>query len=151
MTTDDAAVDARALASTLLDLMTDFRRRWHDAAGHDPLPPGMIEIMRVIEKNPGITVAGVAARLGRQVSNVSAQLRELDARALITREKDPSDKRYVTLHATPEAIAVRASLEAALADELRAAMAGLTAGDARTLAKSVPALQHLSALLEPGA
>lgn len=146
MTAD--GLDTRALASTLLDLMTDFRRRWHDAVGAEPLPTGLVETLRVIEKHPGITVAELAARLGRQVSNVSTQLRELDARELITREKHPGDKRYVSLFATPKAITMRRALQDAFAAELRIALQGLPDDDIHALRAALPAMDHLAARLD---
>jgi DNA-binding MarR family transcriptional regulator len=69
------------------------RRKSHEDTGVPPLPNGAVDILRVVEGSPGITVAEVAARLGRQFSNVSVQLRELVAANLVTRLRDPSDKR----------------------------------------------------------
>ena len=105
------AMDHRDLAVALLDISADVRRKSHEDTGVRPLPNGAVDILRLVEGGPGITVAEVAARLGRQFSNVSVQLRELVAANLVTRLRDPSDKRYVTLHPTEESQQIRAILE----------------------------------------
>jgi DNA-binding MarR family transcriptional regulator len=143
----DGGVDHRQLAVALIDISSDVRRRSHESAGVPLLPNGMVDIMRVIEAHPGITVAEVAARLNRQFSNVSTQLRELVARGLVTRIRDAADKRYVTLHPTPESERIRTLLETMWADTLGAAAAKLHPEEKERIAASLPALQRLAALI----
>ncbi|WP_461173891.1 MarR family winged helix-turn-helix transcriptional regulator [Arthrobacter sp. Z1-9] len=141
------AVDHRALAVALLDISADVRRKSHEDTGVRPLPNGAVDILRVVEGSPGITVAEVAARLGRQFSNVSVQLRELVAANLVTRLRDPSDKRYVTLHPTEESRRIRAILENSWAEVLAASTSKLPPGEQQELAASLPALQRLAGFL----
>jgi DNA-binding MarR family transcriptional regulator len=141
------AVDHRALAVALLDISADVRRKSHEDTGVRPLPNGAVDILRVVEASPGITVAEVAARLGRQFSNVSVQLRELVAANLVTRLRDPSDKRYVTLHPTEESQRIRAILENSWAGVLAASASKLLPGEQQQLAASLPALQRLASFL----
>ncbi|WP_163166435.1 MarR family winged helix-turn-helix transcriptional regulator [Arthrobacter sp. Alg241-R88] len=141
------AVDHRALAVALLDISADVRRKSHEDTGVRPLPNGAVDILRVVEGSPGITVAEVAARLGRQFSNVSVQLRELVAANLVTRLRDPSDKRYVTLHPTEESQRIRAILENSWAGVLAASASKLLPGEQQQLAASLPALQRLAGFL----
>jgi predicted transcriptional regulator len=82
------AVDHRALAVSVIDISSDIRRKSLNDTGVRPLSNGVLEILRVIESHPGITVAEAASRLGRQFSNVSVQLRELVAAGLVTRTRD---------------------------------------------------------------
>ncbi|MGF9649859.1 MarR family winged helix-turn-helix transcriptional regulator [Pseudarthrobacter oxydans] len=140
-------VDHRALAVALLDISADVRRKSHEDTGVRPLPNGAVDILRVVEASPGITVAEVAARLGRQFSNVSVQLRELVAANLVTRSRDPSDKRYVTLHPTEESQRIRAILENSWAGVLAASASKLLPGEQQQLAASLPALQRLAGFL----
>jgi len=140
-------LDHRALAVALLDISADVRRKSHEDTGVRPLPNGAVDILRVVEGSPGITVAEVAARLGRQFSNVSVQLRELVAANLVTRMKDPSDKRYVTLHPTEESQRIRAILENSWAGVLAASASKLLPGEQQQLAASLPALQRLAGFL----
>ena len=108
-------MDHRALAVSVIDISSDIRRKSLNDTGVRPLSNGVLEILRVIESHPGITVAEVASRLGRQFSNVSVQLRELVAAGLVTRIRDAADKRYVALHPTAESQRIKALLEGAWA------------------------------------
>jgi DNA-binding MarR family transcriptional regulator len=143
----EGAVDLRQLAVALIDISSDVRRKSHEDAGVPLLPNGMVDIMRVIEAHPGITVAEVAARLNRQFSNVSTQLRELVARGLVTRIRDAADKRYVTLHPTQESQRIRTLLETMWADTLGAAVGKLRPEEKEQIAACLPALQRLAALI----
>ncbi len=140
-------VDHRALAVALLDISFDVRRKSHEDTGVRPLPNGAVDILRVIEGSPGITVAEVASRLGRQFSNVSVQLRELVAANLVTRLRDSSDKRYVTLHPTEESQRIKAILENSWAEVLAASASKLQPAERRQIAQSLPALQRLAGVL----
>ena len=142
-----AVEDNRDLAVALIDISSDVRRKSHENSGVPLLPNGMVDIMRVIEAHPGITVAEVASRLDRQFSNVSTQLRELVARGLVTRRRDEADKRYVTLHPTDESQRIRIMLETAWAETLGTAAARLHPGEQEQIAASLPALQRLAALI----
>jgi DNA-binding MarR family transcriptional regulator len=141
------AVDHRALAVALLDISSDVRRKSHNDTGVRPLSNGVLEILRVIESHPGITVAEVASRLGRQFSNVSVQLRELVAGNLVTRTRDAADKRYVALHPTAESQRIKALLEGAWAEALASASSHLLPAEREQIAASLPALQRLASFL----
>lgn len=137
----------RALAVAILDVSFEVRRKSHEGTGVLPLSSGLLDIVRVVERNPGITVAEVAARLGRQLSNVSAQLRELVALGLVTRTRDAADKRYVVLHPTAEALRIRTVLEGAWAEALASASSKLLPAERSQIAASLPALEKLASIL----
>ncbi|MER5669603.1 MarR family winged helix-turn-helix transcriptional regulator [Pseudonocardia alni] len=60
-------------------------------------------VMRVVDREPGIT-AGAAARATRLISsNTSRALRNLEAKGLVRRVSDPDDARRVRLYPTEEA------------------------------------------------
>jgi DNA-binding MarR family transcriptional regulator len=141
------AVDHRALAVSVIDISSDIRRKSHNDTGVQPLSNGLVEILRVIESHPGITVAEVATRLGRQFSNVSVQLRELVAAGLVTRARDAADKRYVVLHPTAESLRIKALLENAWAEALAAASSRLLPEEREQISASLPALQRLASIL----
>jgi hypothetical protein len=54
---DAATLDHRSLAVALLDIASDVRRKSLEGTGVRPLSNGLLEILRVIENHPGITVA----------------------------------------------------------------------------------------------
>ena len=66
---------------------------------------------------------------------------------LVTRLRDPSDKRYVTLHPTEESQRIRAILENSWAGVLAASVSKLLPGEQQQLAASLPALQRLAGFL----
>jgi len=141
------AEKSRELVVAILDISFEVHRKSHDETGVLPLSSGLLDIIRVIERHPGITMAELAARLGRQLSNVSAQLRELVALGLVTRTRDVSDKRYVALHPTPESQRIRAVLEGAWAETLESAGSRLLPAEREQLVASLPALERLAGFL----
>jgi DNA-binding MarR family transcriptional regulator len=142
-----AGDDHRALAVALIDISTAVRRKSHEVTGIPPLPNGMLEILRVIENHPGTTVAEVAARLNRQFSNVSTQLRELVAHGLVTRARNETDKRYVTLHPTPESMRIKTLMETAWANALADAASQLQPAEQKRFRAALPELQRLASVL----
>ncbi|HEY8753242.1 MAG TPA: MarR family transcriptional regulator [Arthrobacter sp.] len=141
------AENHRALAVAILDISFEVHRKSHEGTGVLPLSQGLLDIIRVIERHPGITMAELAARLGRQLSNVSAQLRELVALGLVTRTRDASDKRYVVLHATPESRRIKKVLEGAWTEALESARSRLLPAEREQLLASLPALERLAGFL----
>ena len=142
-----STLDSRELAVALMDISADVRRKSHEGTGVPALSNGVFDIVRVIESNPGITVADLASRLGRQLSNVSTQLKELVVRGLITRKQDPADKRYVALYPTEESLGIKTLLETAWSDALGSAAAQLSDEELEQIQASVPALRHLARIL----
>ncbi len=140
-------MDHVALAVCMIDISSDIRRKSLNETGLRPISNGVLEILRVVESHPGVTVAEVAARLGRQLSNVSVQLRELVAAGLVTRVKDASDKRYVSLHPTEESKRIKALLEGEWAEALTKASERLLPEERDQIAASLPALERLASFL----
>lgn len=141
------AREYRELAAAVVDISEHIKRSAHEATGYQPLPNGMLDILRVIEANPGITVAQVASRLDRQLSNVSTQLKDLVGRGLVTRNRDSSDKRYVALHTTAEAERIKNVIESSWADALATASQPLPSGERDRLRELGPTLAHLASHL----
>ncbi|WP_314324045.1 MarR family winged helix-turn-helix transcriptional regulator [Paenarthrobacter ilicis] len=140
-------VDHAALAVCMIDISSDIRRKSLNQTGLPPISNGVLEILRVVEGHPGVTVAEVAARLGRQLSNVSVQLRELVAAGLVTRVKDAADKRYVSLHPTAESRRIKALLDGVWASVLDTASEHLDPRERALIQASLPALQKLAGIL----
>ena len=57
----------------------------------------------VIDQRPGLTAGELAAAVGLSPGAVTTALDRLEARGLITRERDPQDRRRVTVKPTAEA------------------------------------------------
>ena len=57
----------------------------------------------VIDQRPGITAGELATAVGLSPGAVTTALDRLEARGFVSRERDPADRRRVTLKITPEA------------------------------------------------
>ncbi len=57
----------------------------------------------VIDQRPGITAGELAVAVGLSPGAVTTALDRLEARGFVSRERDPADRRRVTLTMTPEA------------------------------------------------
>jgi DNA-binding MarR family transcriptional regulator len=57
----------------------------------------------VIDQRPGLTAGELADAVGLSRGAVTTALDRLEARGLVTRTRDPDDRRRVTLQPTPEA------------------------------------------------
>lgn len=132
------------LAAAMIDISEHIRRTSHEETGYQPLPNGMLSILRTVENHPGITVAELATRLDRQFSNVSTQLKDLVSRGLVTRNRDAADKRFVALHATPEAQRIKTLFESSWADALAEATARLPRAEQDQLLDIAPILARLA-------
>ena len=100
------------LADDLYDVIGLLRRRSRRLVGA-PLPElalsgAQLELLRVVRRNPGITVAESARVLGLAANTVSTLVGQLLALGVLVRERDSSDRRVARLDLTPSA---RAGLE----------------------------------------
>jgi DNA-binding MarR family transcriptional regulator len=87
-------------------------------------------------------VSGLAAGLGLDATTVTRHLDELEARGLITRRPDPSDRRAALVRLTPQAVA---RLDAADADRrarLRELLADWPADDRYEFARLLSRFVH---------
>lgn len=145
---------SRDLAVALHDLAWLLPRTigFEAEVGLEPLPPSELEVMRLLVRQPGLSVGDVARELGLQPSNTSAATRSLVARGLLHREPDERDGRMSRLTPTPRAQAIRRQREAAWGELLRARLTRLPREEAASLFAAVNALQALAANLpaEPG-
>jgi DNA-binding MarR family transcriptional regulator len=57
----------------------------------------------VIDQRPGLTAGELAEAVGLSRGAVTTALDRLESRSLVTRNRDPDDRRRVTLQPTPEA------------------------------------------------
>ena len=80
--------------------------------------------MRYVGTHPGTTPSEAAHATGIRRSNLSAALRELEARGLVTSSRDGRDARVVRLHPTPRSQANHALLRAGWISQFRAALEG---------------------------
>ena len=153
------AVQARTsedlLAAELAEAWARVRRRLRRGAraavGGEPLTGAQVELLRLVETQPGIGVADAAAALVVAPNTVSTLVGGLVAAGLLERDRDPADGRAARLTLTA---AARRRLRR-WRDERTRLLAGalreLSPEDRAVLEASIPALERLFAALEGSA
>ena len=150
------------LIGVLFSTVGRFRRQVRRTAGRAverssleglTLPAGLTEsqaeLLRLVGRQPGISVSQAAAELSLAANTTSTLVSKLAAEELLTREVDPDDRRVGRLRLTEPAQRVadasRAARRAALADAIddldEDEISSLTAG-LEVLAKMTQILQE---------
>ncbi len=146
--------DLQFLADQLLNAFSAVRRnaRRHAVRPAElaPLTGAQLELVRLLRRHPGLSVARAAAELRLAPNTVSTLVGQLVEAAIVTRTADESDRRVARLELTPD---IRRKVSAwrdrrvvALAD----AMTRLSADDQRRLDQAEAALVRLAKSLETG-
>ncbi|MFG1775989.1 MarR family winged helix-turn-helix transcriptional regulator [Micromonospora sp. NPDC049048] len=138
----DETVDQ--LGGALGDLHRMLRRAAMQRVGRVALPDAQVEVLRLVERWPGIGVREAAERLGTAPNTVSTLVGELTAAGLLHRERDPADRRIVRLELTDAARERIAAYGRHRRDLLAAALADLDGTDRETLLATAPALRRLA-------
>ncbi len=139
------------LAEELFDAVGALRRQTRRHAGRpwpiDMLAGNQVELVRLVRRQPDISVAEAAADLGFAPNTVSTLVRQLTDMGLLKRDADPADRRVARLRLTAAATRRvarwrdrRTSLAARALDEL-------SAEDRAALAAAVPVIVRLTAAL----
>ncbi|GAA3470287.1 MarR family winged helix-turn-helix transcriptional regulator [Nonomuraea roseola] len=145
---EDLLAQARALTSPLYDLARALRFSGVAEAGLYALPPSELEVLRYVVQEPGVGLTALARALGMQASNVSATVRSLVGRDLVTREPDPADRRSVRLKPTVHALHGMALIEGAWAEIFAAALADLSPSQRESFTAAIPAMVALAEALK---
>jgi DNA-binding MarR family transcriptional regulator len=149
------ADDLRTLEQLAADLQAGWsgvrrrlRRSGRAAVGGAPLSGSQVELLRLVERRPGIGVAEAARELHLAPNTVSTLVRGLSAEELLLRTPDPLDGRAARLELTARAAARLRRWRDERARVLTAALAALAPADRDALEASLPALDRLLRALE---
>ncbi|RZU10699.1 transcriptional regulator [Kribbella rubisoli] len=141
------------LAEDLLAAIGLVRRRLRRSAGRplalSTLTGSQAELVRLVRRNPGISVAEAAAELGLVANTVSTLVGQLTERRMLLRAPDEADRRVARLTLTEparEQVEAWRDRRAALVNE---ALDGLTADDRDALRAALPVLDKLAERLTP--
>jgi DNA-binding MarR family transcriptional regulator len=146
-------VDIRTdLVTELFGTVGRFRRTVRRTAGGSFVSSGLTEsqaeLLRLVARQPGISVSAAAAELGLAANTASTLVSKLSAEGLLMRTPDPGDRRVGRLELTPPAQRLadesRAARRAALAEALDA----LDDDDTHALAAGMRVLADLTAKLQ---
>lgn len=124
------------------------RRAIRHGTGAVALPPGRSELLRLVARHPGLSVAEAAVELGLAPNSVSTMVGKLTAESLITRERHADDGRSARLTATAAGTERIAHWRDLRADLAARALAGLDPADRRLITEATGALGRLAKLME---
>ena len=135
---------ANRLRPVLLHLNRHLRREVH-ASG---VSPGQLSLLGLIEGNPGIGVAELAAREGTAMPSVCSHIDRLEASGLVTRRQAERDRRRVDLEVTPEGERVLKVIRSKRTAWLSARLSRLADTDLAAVAAAIAPLEALLAQAE---
>jgi DNA-binding MarR family transcriptional regulator len=102
-----STISTAILARDLLETLSQLRRSTRRAVGKPwpaaDLTGAQIELLRVVRRQPGVSVAAAAAELGVAANTVSTLVRQLRDAGLLKRDPDVRDRRIGRLALTEAA------------------------------------------------
>ena len=127
--------DAETLGELLVRVTRGQRRRWREALAPWDLSPHHVRALRVVTDRSGTRLSELAEALHIAPRSATEVADALQARRLVERTPDPTDRRAVVLTPTEEGRRVQAEIAAARAADNRDLFARLDADDRATLAR----------------
>ena len=124
------------------------RRRVRAELSVPRLPGSQVELLRVVDEQPGIGVAAAARKLNLAGNSVSTLVNLLVEAGLLRREVDPADRRAARLEITEAARERMASWRRARTGLVSAALTRLSEEDTAAIATALPALEKLMGILK---
>lgn len=139
------------LADDLYDVIGLLRRRSRRLVGA-PLPElslsaAQLELLRVVRRNPGITVAESARVLGLAANTVSTLVGQLLGLGVLVRHRDADDRRVARLDLTEPARAGLEQWRDRRAQTTATELAGLPADERERLADALSTIARIAAAL----
>lgn len=142
----------RDLIGDLFNVVGRFRRQLRRATGGGFDAAGLThsqgELLRLVGRNPGISVRESAAELGLVPNTASTLVSRLVVDGLLVKTVDVSDRRVSRLHLTPQAQRIADESRAARRAALSAVLAELDGSQIEDLAKGLNVLAELTRLLQ---
>jgi DNA-binding MarR family transcriptional regulator len=150
VTSLDQTVLGEELMTTMAALRRLVRRRLRSVVAGPPLRGAHVELLQVIEKQPGIGIAPAGRALHLAANSVSTLVNQLIDLGMLVRQTDPDDRRAARLWLTEAATQRLAALGQARMNLLAGGVSGLPVADREALARALPALRALLVALDAG-
>ena len=142
---------ARALAALLARVQRSLRRRVREMMPDPALPPSHVEVLRLLQRQPGLRVHEVAATLCLAPNTTSTIVQHLVRLGYLARSVDERDRRVARLELTAAAHTRMHLWRDTRAATLAQALGALAGPDRAMVEAALPALARLADLLEaPG-
>lgn len=145
-----SADTAGELTWVLAALRRVTRRRLRAALPGPHLNGAQLELLRIVEAEPGIGVAAAARALHLAGNSVSTQVNQLVTAGLLHRKVDSADRRAARLELTEAARSRLVAWRTARGELLGAALDRLPAADRAAVSAALPALRRLLGEVEEG-
>jgi DNA-binding MarR family transcriptional regulator len=126
-----------------------LRQRQTPPTGEIPRPPAQIEVLRLVDSRPGISVREVAGALGMRPNNVSTLVSQLSRDGFLERRIGAQDKRVVELHPTERMVAAADEVNESLHELITKALDELPPEASDRIAAALPDLWRLARTLTP--
>jgi len=137
------------LMAAVLGLRRVVRRRLREQLpGTVPLRGAQVELLQLVEREPGIGVTAAARGLHLAPNTVSTLVNQLVAADLLCRTVDPDDRRAARLELTAAARERLARWRAARTELVTAGLRTLGADEQAVLAAALPILDKLAGTLD---
>ncbi|GAA4634224.1 hypothetical protein GCM10023196_074880 [Actinoallomurus vinaceus] len=144
--------DGVRLGGDLMDVTMAMRRlvrrRLRGVTPPPDLRPGQVELMLVVDRHPGVSVAAAARELRLADNSVSTLVNQLIRAGMLRRETDPDDRRAARLELTDAARRRIANWRDRRAHLVGARLDELSDEDRASIAAALPALRRLLTRLE---
>ncbi len=127
--------DPDVLGELLVRVTRGQRRRWREALAPWDLSPHHARALRVVTDRAGTRLSDLAEALHIAPRSATEVADALQARGLVERTPDPTDRRAVVLTPTDEGRRVQQEIAAARAADSRDLFARLDAADRAALAR----------------
>jgi DNA-binding MarR family transcriptional regulator len=132
------------LAKVLARIGRGLRYRTRDVREALDVTPSEAELLRLLDRKPGIRVQDAAQELGVASNSVSTLVKQLTRAALVQREVDPLDGRVAQLRLTPLAEEWAKRVGNAREATIGRALDSLEESDRQLLDAALPAMVRLS-------
>jgi DNA-binding MarR family transcriptional regulator len=148
VTDAESAAIAEELMGNTLALRRLVRRQLRPRTPGPALRGAQLELLRVVEREPGIGVAAAARELYLAGNSVSTLVNQLADLGMLVREPDPQDRRAIRLRLTEAATQRLDRWRQARTEFVASGVGDLTPAQRRVLSQAMPVLRSLMASLE---
>jgi DNA-binding MarR family transcriptional regulator len=147
-----AEADEHGTADLLLAQTARIRRAGRRRSGRPAelslLTGAQLELVRVVRRRPGISIADAAQKLSLAPNTVSTLVRQLTEAELVVRTADETDRRVARLELSPSISHRVAAWRDRRVLAVETAIASLSPDERRLLAEAVPVLARVAERLE---
>ncbi|WP_051795911.1 MarR family winged helix-turn-helix transcriptional regulator [Kibdelosporangium aridum] len=137
------------LASLVWSLHRTLLRAKKPPEGQKIRPQSQVELLQLVNDQPGVSVREAAEALRMQPNNVSSLASLLVRDGFLRRVTDPADRRIVRLKPTAKMRKAGSQVDSELQRDIAAALAELPAASAKRIQAAIPDLWALVEQLTP--